>query len=981
MAITEHTLNDALARLLRKTRMKWIYNGVVSSESTGAIEGAAGKRPDIVIHESNVHPVIIETELMPAQSVEQEAQERLGAKIEKTGQPVMTSLAVCLPKTLRDCAESTLVPALKQAEFEYAVFTGKNRDACARWPSEGWVKGDVKDISIAVQAHSVPKEKIEESAKHLEQGVEQIAYILGTISLTHPGSMRIIAEKLCQQDNPQTRGMAAIILINAFVFHDSLAGQDNGLKHIRSFTSLHNENALTQRNVLEEWRKILKVNYWPIFAISCAILGEMPLSRCRQLLGQLSYVAGKLIEDRSIQEHDLTGKVFQRMISDRKFLAAFYTRPASAALMSSLIFPKGDDLPGGSWEDGANLTSLRIGDFACGTGTLLSGVYKHLGQIYELHGGTAASIHSDMMEHALKGCDILPSAAHIAASLLSMTHPRKVYRKSPVLTMSYGRQGNGKIGLGALDLLKEEAALDPIFGGYSERHDARGNKNIDARMDIPHNTFDAVVMNPPFTRPTNHEGAHAEIPNPMFASFESTEEEQRAMGQAMHRLTNGTCYNGHAGIGSAFVELADCKLKDGGRIGLILPLSMINGSSWEKCRQLFRKDYSDLIVLSVTGRSGGEMSFSADTGMGECMIIACKRKPAHTTPRALFVSLDQAPTSSVISINIAEEILRLRDNGNISKLESGPLGGTDIRLGRGIAGTIIDAPVPEEGGWNIARVADLTLVQSAWQLTRKSAVWLPATAQPLPVPMSVIDKIGATGPTHRNIKTGIGCIGPFKIEEIPQGRVPTYPSMWNHACERERKIAFDAYQEGIPAPGKTMEDVQKIWETASHLHFNMDFQFNAQSTAVQFSPRVSLGGVAWYSVKMETPKYEKIATCWGNCTLGLLTYWYCANRQQVGRGRITKTVLATLPFLDIPALSPKQVAAGVKVFEDCSALDLEPVHKLATDENRHELDRRFLTECLGFDTAIFAPGGPLDLLRQKLAAEPSIRGGKAGADV
>ena len=59
------------------------------------------------------------------------------------------------------------------------------------------------------------------------------------------------------------------------------------------------------------------------------------------------------------------------------------------------------------------------------------------------------------------------------------------------------------------------------------------------------------------------------------------------------------------------------------------------------------------------------------------------------------------------------------------------------------------------------------------------------------------------------------------------------------------------------------------------------------------------------------------------------------------------------------------------------AMDLQPLHDLATDANRHKLDRRFLTECLGFDPAVVASGGPLDLLRQKLAAEPSIRGGKA----
>ena len=38
---------------------------------------------------------------------------------------------------------------------------------------------------------------------------------------------------------------------------------------------------------------------------------------------------------------------------------------------------------------------------------------------------------------------------------------------------------------------------------------------------------------------------------------------------------------------------------------------------------------------------------------------------------------------------------------------------------------------------------------------------------------------------------------------------------------------------------------------------------------------------------------------------------------------------------------------------------------------------RFCKEVLGLPAKILGDGGPLDLLRQKLAAEPSIRGGKS----
>jgi hypothetical protein len=72
MATTEHTINDAIAELLRGTRRAWRDTDIVSSENTGQIKGNTA-RPDILISEPNVSPVVIETEVLPAVTVEAEA--------------------------------------------------------------------------------------------------------------------------------------------------------------------------------------------------------------------------------------------------------------------------------------------------------------------------------------------------------------------------------------------------------------------------------------------------------------------------------------------------------------------------------------------------------------------------------------------------------------------------------------------------------------------------------------------------------------------------------------------------------------------------------------------------------------------------------------------------------------------------------------------------------------------------------------------
>ena len=76
MATTEHTINDAMAELLRKTRYAWRDSNVVRSETTQLFAGSRSLRPDILIAEPHTAPVVVETEVLPAINVEAEALSR-----------------------------------------------------------------------------------------------------------------------------------------------------------------------------------------------------------------------------------------------------------------------------------------------------------------------------------------------------------------------------------------------------------------------------------------------------------------------------------------------------------------------------------------------------------------------------------------------------------------------------------------------------------------------------------------------------------------------------------------------------------------------------------------------------------------------------------------------------------------------------------------------------------------------------------------
>jgi len=984
MATTEHTINDALAEVLTETRSLWRYKGVVKSENIDVLKGS-GKRPDILITEPNVSPVIIETEILPAISVEADARQRLGTCLTPSGRRILSSLAVRLPTRLRDYSGQLLKNEIsKSSDFEIALYTGQNPEACTRWPRNGWVRGNVIDLSILTQSASVPPAVVEEAANKLVEGVSEAAALLADMAIAHPGAIKRICEELRQQDGEQTRRMAMTILANALVFHESLARGDGDLYYVRTLDELRGKRGVSKNEMLEDWKRILKVNYWPIFDIARRILEVIPIDTARPLLDRLVTTAGELVANHMIRSHDLTGAVFQRLIADRKFLAAYYTNPASAALLVGLAIDA-DRTPGnGSWSKDTDITSLRIADFACGTGTLVSAAYRRISQLHEASGGDAEMIHPDMMATALVGCDVLPAAAHLTASMLAGAHPTIKYKGSSILAVTYGKQDDGGVALGSLDLL-DPMRMFGILSITAKAIEGMGESEKEAWSTLPHESFDMVIMNPPFTRDTGQGGEKVGVPHPMFAAFGSKEEEQREMAKAAQKLLHGTSAHGNAGEASAFLVLADRKLKNGGTLAMVMPLVLMSGEAWEESRQLLRKSYDDLILISIAGAKDNEMSFSADTGMGECLVIG--HKTGKKSGRATFVVLNERPSSTMTGSSAAIQIYRLKEQ-KIRKLEDGPVGGSLFHFGDDVIGYAMDAPLPEEGPWNLARIKDGALAQVAYQMTNYGRIWLPGMAKKNAMPVSVVpvSGIGKVGPYHSDVNGNTpngGVRGPFRIETLKTKAAPTYPVLWSHDAQRERCMEFEADSEGIIRQGKDDAEgelinakADKIWTISSNCHFNTDFRFNSQSTAMQFTSKKTIGGRAWPSIKLANAEQEKALVLWANSSLGLLLHWWCANKQQAGRGSIGILALESLPVLDVTKLSKKALTKAVAIFDEMKHRELRPVNEIAQDVVRAEIDTRLATEVLGFPPELVAPDGPLALLRQKLALEPSITGSK-----
>jgi len=285
-------------------------------------------------------------------------------------------------------------------------------------------------------------------------------------------------------------------------------------------------------------------------------------------------------------------------------------------------------------------------------------------------------------------------------------------------------------------------------------------------------------------------------------------------------------------------------------------------------------------------------------------------------------------------------------------------------------------------------MSDAALAQVAYQIAVNGTIWLPGMTKNsvISVPISTVSAIGRVGPVDRDINgdTPTGEIrGPFRVERIKDIAAPTYPVLWAHDAERERCMEFEADSEGIIRQGTNpaedalvLSKAERIWKTASHCHFNRDFRFNSQSTAMQLTSKKTIGGRAWPSISLKNAEQEKALTLWANSSLGILLHWWHANKQQAGRGSIGVSALGSLPVLDVTELSPQALAKAVAIFDEIKHRELRPVNEISHDAVRAEIDTRIATEVLGFSPELVTPDGPLALLRQKLALEPSISGGK-----
>ena len=961
---SEDTITIKLVDILETMRSAW----EIEPQNTQTFLDSR-KKPDFTVKEKNRNPIVAEVKIdssnSPDLSGEDQTKKHLGRRL-ASYEIVTTAMAVRFPYRFRDMPNRDLMEEIRHAsDLHYVLLSGERPRNAHRFPNEGWIQGSVTDIATVIRIGAMPISEVAKAAFDLESGVDEAAKLLEDAIEERPEIGQEIESILHQESCLQTSRMAMLIITNAFVFQSSLARKP-GLKDVPALGQL---NSLNQRlnvlHILEAWDAICQVNYLPIFDVATKLVNA--LASDDELVGQvllgLRDTALKLITRGLAQVHELAGIAFQRLIVDRKFIKTYYTLPESVALLSALVLPERDFVDEYPEVIRTSLSECKIADYACGTGALLNGVYQRLLGLYEQAGGSGEAIHKSMVENNLVGCDIMPNASHLTASLITSNFPNVRIGGTRIDVMEYAtRRADGAYALGALDLIENPETTLPLNLINTQRVQGGASPADVPQSDFRHGEMDIVVDNPPFTRAgaDNRTG----IPKSIFGDQDAdiAKEMKRSLGKIEDSIGNS-----NAGFGSYFVDLADRMLKDNGQsiMGFVLPITALTASHWQKVRDLWAQEYHDVKVVTIADAKIEDCAFSADTHMAECLVIAVKGI-SENTGRGTFVSLHRRPDNHLEAVEIAKEIRSLRA---IRRLEDPPIGGDSIKVGNEV-GQALDCPLQEI--WTATRTRDLSLIQSAYHLAN-GKLWLVTQREFLEVPMISVDYIATMGFNHRTIRDPSW--GAFEMEDGCSD-TDMYPGLGHLDSDNQRAMVVEADCHGIIRSDR-YEKAQEILERSSRIHHNASLQFNANSLAVLFTEQVSLGIGTLPNVVFDNPLSEYVWTLWGNSTLGLLCYWVHCNKRQQGRGLMFTEALRSMPTLDVRQLDETALQNAQSIFEEMKHKKMLPFNQMDEDEVRWELDRLLLSKVLGFgeDTHPEVHEG-VRILRERLSKEPSIDGGK-----
>ena len=743
--------------------------------------------------------------------------------------------------------------------------------------------------------------------------------------------------------------IAGLTLVNALIFQEVLADYESQVQHLRQ--TLQASDAISA--FADHWEYILtQINYYPIFHIAHQLLLVLPSNPDSEAaLRSLARTALDIVQQRAALRHDLMGRVYHRLLAEAKYLGTYYTAIPSATLLLKLALqPEKWTI---DWGDVGQLPTFRVGDLACGTGTLLMAAAEAITDNYlRACGAKRTAPKMDMvskflMEDMLYGYDVLLSALHLTASTLALRAPEVTFRLMHLWVVPLGGLHHR---LGSIEFLRDfQIAITTDLFGASTSPSQVTSKGTLTRQQASLPDLDLCVMNPPFTRSVGG--------NLLFGSL--PDKERRPMQTELAKLLKNPRVHasGTAGLGSVFVATGDLHLKAGGRMALVLPKALLSGVAWERTRYLFRLRYK--LEYIVASHDPDRWNFSENTDLSEVLVIARKVDDPHKAPpsegEVVCLNLWKNPTTVVEALSITHSLNHATPPDIATGQGAHEVMLGDVKFGEAVAVPWVDV---RDASWMPpCAFAQSDLLRTVNHLV-KGSVHLPGAGAVGNVPLCPLKQLGSLGPDRRDIHDG------FRLAK----GVTAYPAFWSHDASAMTTISQTPNQHLSPLPrakaGRPLRDINLLWPKAGRvLLAERLWLYTQRLVAVRLDAPV-LSNVWWpLLLDSQDNNCEKALALWLNSTLGLVML--LAHREET-RGAwvdFKKPVLSEMPVLDVSALKAKQTRRLVEAYTALSAQTLLPFPEMANDSVRQAMDAA-VSEALGLPD--------ISTLRKLLGQEPVV---------
>lgn len=983
---SEILLNGVFADLLRQRGLE--------AEAEQSLKDSKGKRHQVdILVELDENAVAIEAEFAPARTVQSDARKRVsGDCLYWRGLPVTCVFTVVYPASLKSVPESQAKKKLaKCGDLEFSRVM--RSDDSLRTPDLFGYSGEQGSsfLHVSDQAghYIVDQQKQSgsvgalsdmlhnfwiraESGTGIEETVQETS-----IAITRASEILRNAPDLDLNidEDSDPAATSALIWLNALLFQELLAQNlaPSALPPRHRGKRIPRPDPDGSPNTLvKQWDAILEINWWPIFYIARESLSKTPSLNAKRALRELQRVSSTIAERGVIRRHDIAGRIFHRLLNTRKFLATNYTTIPAAVLLAGLALDR--EHPHWKtidWGELSALSQLRVTDPACGSGTLLMAFLQEALKLHRRATGdseTQKDATRILLEEAIHGYDVVPAAIHLTAATLSMAETRQIIDNMPLYWMPHDVD-NRRARLGSLDFLKKSpgkgrAQFLPLFPGKTApaRRTGKGKRKHDATM--PENC-DLIIANPPYTRAGGPGSSENTAWNPIFGSLLSKAHTNQ-MTQALRKTLDGTPASLYAGLGSAFLTLADERLGVGGRLAFVLPATALTGSRWAPIRKMLLEKYHvEWVVVSHddrnrTARQGlpgrRYVAFSESTRIAETLIVGTK-KQRHEEQRGQtrFVNLRRNPDEPIEAMAVTRALLA-----------STP-GRVEVVVGEKIWGeaSSVKQSDLDEAPWSHATFVQGRLTEAALALRDNGE--LKVGRQILSVPTVRLEKVCELGPYHMQIKNPNH--GLFDIIETEDPTRSGHPALWHHKEDRVTALETNANARLRARKDRDQKDQKSMLKRQGHLHIAGELGHAPQRLAAVLTDEPMLGVRSWITLvfKMPVAGNEESLCLWLNSTPGLLLRIIHANRPYLGRSGLPHELARSLPVLDVNKLTATQRRAARRVFKDLKRKPLQGFAHIATDPVRRELDHRLFKEVLGCDAAT-----TLDKLARTLNREPTL---------